>query len=126
MVIILSYLLTTRYVPCINLPVSQYFLTAGLLTPMNLLASVKLANSTSTFVLTFFTFTVTPLCTTAAADIFERVSGESVIPLRALEILFLSASVRIRPVADKDQFFLVSSLTFLSLLKNSRVAAVCL
>lgn len=124
--LILSYFVVTKYIPCINLPVSEYFLTAGLLTPMYLLASVKLANSTSTFVFIFLTFTVTPLCTTAAADILERVSAESVIPLRASEILSLSASVRTRPVAAKDKFFLVSSLTFLSLLKNSRVAAVCL
>ena len=53
---------------------------------MYLAASVKLTNSNSSLVFTFFTITVTPLRATAADDILDRVSAESIIPLRALEI----------------------------------------
>lgn len=120
------YFVLTRYFPCINFPVSKYFLTAGLLTPIYLAASVKFVNSNSSSVFIFLTNTAIPLRAIALADILDRVSTESVIPLRASEIFFLSSSVRTRPVAAKDKFFLVSSVTFLSFLKNSRVVLVCL
>ena len=94
------------YCPCISLPVSRYFFTAVLLTPIAKAASVKLANSCWSDVFTFLTKTGIPLSNTAAVDILERVSSESLIPLRACENFFLSSSVKILPVAAKDRFFL--------------------
>jgi len=55
------------------LPVSRAFLTAVLLTPIALAASVKLAYSNSSLVFTFFTVTGTPISAIVAAEILARV-----------------------------------------------------
>jgi len=82
------------------------FFTAVLLTPIALAASVKLVYSITSKVIRFLTITGTPIRDIAAADNLARVSSESFIPLRELDILFLSSSVKILPVAAKDRFFL--------------------
>jgi len=92
------------------LPLISAFLTAVLLTPRDLPASVKVANSKLSFVFIFIIITFTPIKSAAAKDNLARVTSESLIPLRFKAILFLSSSVSILPVAAKDRFFLVSSL----------------
>lgn len=71
-----------------GLPESKYFITAVLLTPIDLPASVKFVNSNSSLVFKFLTRTDTPLSVVAAVDNLARVSSESLIPLRASDIFF--------------------------------------
>jgi len=59
-------------------------------------------------------------------DILAFVSSDNFIPLRFSDILSLSCSDSILPVAAKDKFFLVSSLTFCSFLKKFKVFSLCL
>lgn len=64
-----------------GLPVSKYFLTAVLLTPIDLPASVRFGNSNSSLVFKFLTVTGTPLSVVTIVDNLARVSSESLIPL---------------------------------------------
>lgn len=112
------YLNLTEYLLWISLPRSTDFLTAVLLTPRALAASVKLSYSVVTDVPRSSTETVTPLRATAALEILARVTLESLIPSLCSDNFLRSSSDRILPVAALDKFSLVESLTFRSFLKK--------